>query len=237
LVVGSKSIHFYQPSLDMPTEVTDAAACRRCGTCCKKGGPAFHRRDRVFIDSGKIQLKHLFTIRQGEPVRDNVRGGLLPAATDIIKIKARPGGRTCAFYDEAAAACRVYTYRPAECRVLNCRDTRDIEAIYEKERLTRRDLLEGVSALWELVDDHQRQCAYEELLPLAGALRREKSESDEEALLYRVRYDLHLRDVVTRKGGIDPDMLDFLFGRPLTVTLNGFGIDFRQTDGRLSITR
>ena len=68
------------------------------------------------------------------------------AASDIIKIKSRPGGRVCAFYDEATAACRVYTYRPAECRALNCRDTRDIETIYEKERLTRRDLLEGVSA-------------------------------------------------------------------------------------------
>ena len=78
-----------------------------------------------------------------------------------------PGGRTCVFYDEGAAACRVYTHRAAECRALNCRDTREIEAIYEKDRLTRRDLLEGVSGLWELVADHQQQCAYDLVLPLA----------------------------------------------------------------------
>ena len=84
---------------------TEKSSCRRCGTCCKKGGPAFHLADRAIIEKGAIQLKHLTTIREGEPAWDNVSGGVLPAPTDIIKIKSRPGGRTCVFYDEEAAAC------------------------------------------------------------------------------------------------------------------------------------
>jgi Fe-S-cluster containining protein len=158
-------------SCNVSTHQNDPPACRRCGICCKKGGPALHRCDRELVDGGEVPLRHLVTIRKGEPAWDNVHGRLLPAAGDIIKVRSRTGGRTCVYYDLPNAACRIYARRPLECRVLDCRDTRAIEAVYEKERLTRRDLLEGVSALWELVAEHQRQCAYEKILPLAQAVR------------------------------------------------------------------
>jgi hypothetical protein len=159
----------------------------------------------------------------------------LPAPSDIIKIKSRPSGRTCVFFDEAAAACRVYTHRPSECHALDCRDTRQIEAVYEKDRLTRRDLLEGVAGLWDLVLDHQERCAYEKVLPLADAVRRRTRPDAVDDLLYLVRYDLHLRDLVVRQGGTEPDMLDFLFGRPLTEPLRSLGIGIRQEAGRLVV--
>ena len=52
-------------------------------------------------------------------------------------------------------------------------------------------------------------------------------------LLYLVRYDLHLRQLVVEKGGLDSDMLDFLFGCPLTETLKSLGIKIRQEAGKL----
>lgn len=217
------------------TSESDKSSCRRCGTCCKKGGPSFHLNDRAIIDSGAIQLKHLYTIREKELAWDNVRGGVLPAPTDIIKIKSRSGGRVCVFHDEVTAACTVYTHRPAECRALNCRDTRGIEAIYEKNRLTRKELLEGVAGLWELVEDHQMRCSYDTILPLAEEVRKQTRADAVQELLYLVRYDLHFRDLVVQKGGTDPEMLDFLFGRPLTVTLKSFGIEIRQKEGKLVI--
>ena len=216
------------------TSHADNLQCRRCGTCCEKGGPSFHVKDRAIIDSGALPLKRLFTIRLGEPAHDNVRGGVLPASSDIIKIKPRPGGRACVLYDPETAACRVYTHRPTECRVLNCRDTRALEAIYDKDRLTRKDLLEGVAGLWDLVVEHQSQCAWEAVLPRLEAVRN-RDETAMQKVLYRVRYDLQLRDLVTRQGQTDPDLLDFLFGRPMTVILKPMGVVIRQTDGKLSI--
>ena len=38
-----------------------------------------------------------------------------------------------------------------------------------------------------------------------------------------VRYDQEIRRMVISQGGIEPDMLDFLFGRPLEKTIEDFG--------------
>ena len=50
-----------------------AGECRRCGTCCEKGGPALHGEDRPLVDRGQVPARCLFTIRAGEPVRDDMR--------------------------------------------------------------------------------------------------------------------------------------------------------------------
>ncbi len=212
---------------------SDLSACRRCGTCCRKGGPALHRADLVILEKGVIRLARLATIREGEPAWDNVAGSVMPAVTDILKIKPRPGGRACVFYDEKAAACSVYAHRPVECRALDCRDTRAIEAIYRKDRLTRQDLLQGESGLWELVADHQRRCSYGLVLPLAAEVRRKSRGGALDELLYLVRYDLHLRGLLVEKGATDPDMTDFLFGTALITVLRGLGVRIRQEQGRL----
>ena len=61
--------------------------CQRCGVCCEKGGPSLHIKDRRLVDSGRIPARCLFTIRQGELARDNVKGTLEPMAAELIKIK------------------------------------------------------------------------------------------------------------------------------------------------------
>ena len=60
--------------------------CSRCGTCCKKGGPAFHLKDKSLLAKGRIKMNAIYTIRQGEPVYDNVINEVIAAKTDIIKI-------------------------------------------------------------------------------------------------------------------------------------------------------
>jgi Fe-S-cluster containining protein len=52
----------------------DENPCRRCGTCCEKGGPSLHREDRPLVDNGQIPVRHLFTIRRGELAQDNIKG-------------------------------------------------------------------------------------------------------------------------------------------------------------------
>lgn len=203
--------------------------CRRCGTCCKKGGPALHAKDRSLVESGRIPLKDLYTLRRGEWVRDDVRGTLQPLKEEIIKIKVRRAGhRACRYYVDRDGACSVYAFRPSECRALQCWDTRKIERIYSVERLQRKDLIGQVKGLWDLVEDHDRRCCYERLHRLVRRLKDRRSESVVDKVLEMLRYDAELRNLVIEKARVDPGMLEFLFGRPLAETAGQFGIRFRR---------
>lgn len=199
-------------------------ACHQCGTCCRKGGPSFHREDRALIDDGLIQAKDLFTIRQGEPAHENVQGGISPVETDIIKIKGKKGVWECAFLDEKTNRCTIYENRPLECRALMCWDTRKIEAIYHRTRLTRKDLLQNVAGLWELVEDHQQRCDYRSILGLAGKSGEVPDNKARKKILEIIEFDTQIRILTTQQGGIQLALTEFLFGRPLTVTLPLMGI-------------
>ncbi len=216
--------------------MTTDTECQRCGTCCKAGGPALHLEDRGLVKSGKIPLKDLYTIRRGELARDNVRGTLQPVVSELIKIKGDGHSWTCRYYHAQSKGCSAYKDRPLECRVLNCRDTAAIEAIYDRQRLTRKDLLAGIPHLWSLVEEHEKRCAYGVLARLAVQLKENQGGAAADSLLEIVGYDSHLRALITEKGKPDPALLDFLFGRPLTATLPGFGLQARQKGGKLIVT-
>lgn len=209
-----------------------AGHCRRCGTCCAKGGPAFHQVDKALIEKGVIPAKHLYTIRIGEPVMDNVRGEKGFALSEMIKIKGRDGSWTCCFFDDAKCHCTIYDNRPIECRELKCWDTRSLEQIYDKNRLNRKDLLSDVKDLWVLIEEHERLCPYgrlnEFLVPAS-----QHNETAADAVLSMVAYDMHLRDVLVEKGGVDSEMTDFLFGRPLTETIKAFGVRVEQNGEKI----
>jgi hypothetical protein len=84
--------------------------------------------------------------------------------------------------------------------VLNCRDTRQIEKVYESARLTRRDLLSGVDGLWDMVEAHEQHCSYGELKSLVGEVGRDGRPKQEEAILEIIRYDAHVRRLTSEKG-------------------------------------
>ena len=198
--------------------------CRQCGTCCRKGGPCLHVEDLPLVESGFIPLKQLFTIRQGEPAYDNVAEVIAPAVTDIIKLKGvSDGSSTCCFYDAAARGCSIYAHRPAECRALKCWDSREIEKIYKRQRLTRRHLLSRVEGLRELVQDHQERCDYGYVAELAAQLKLvDPPAKAGETLLELIQYDQSLRQVTCERASLDPQLLPFLFGRPLSFTIQMF---------------
>jgi len=195
------------------------ASCLRCGTCCRKGGPALHMEDRDLVMQGVIHTRHLYTIRKGEFARDPVQGDLIRVESDIIKIKGRGDSWACRFLDEGANACRIYEHRPLECRHLECWDTSRFRQIYGLGRLSRKDLLAGVEGLWELIEDHERRSDYDlfcrlpERRPGPGA-----AEVDRRAAEI-ARYDAELRRLMVTQGGLEPEMLDFLLGRPVETVL------------------
>ena len=210
--------------------------CTRCGTCCRKGGPALHLDDKWLIEQGYIPSKHLYTIRNNEPSYDNVQGCLIPATSDIIKIKGLNRSRTCCFFSVTKNECEIYDFRPLECRVLKCWDTRDIEKMYSLDRLTRKDLVSNVKGLWELIEDHQRRCSYGQLKHLVDDLHGDQKAKALEKTLEMIAYDTGIRQLVAQKGGLDPELTDFLFGRPLVDTIGMYGFKVEMIGGRYSLT-
>ena len=209
-------------------------SCRRCGTCCKKGGPALHADDRDLVESGRIPLKDLYTIRRGELVRDNVRGTLQPLDAEIIKIKARQEGAwTCRYFDDPDGRCRIYASRPVECRALQCWDTGKLERMYTQGRLQRKNLLKAVDGLWDVIDDHDRRCSYESLGRLIRRIKTDGNQADADSVLEILQYDAEIRNLVVERAGLDPEILDFLLGRPLAETVHQFGIRLEHAGGKL----
>jgi Fe-S-cluster containining protein len=195
------------------------SSCLRCGSCCRKGGPALHLEDRDLVIQGVIHTRHLYTIRKGEFARDPVRGELIRVDADIIKVKGLGASWTCRYFDENANACRIYEDRPLECRHLECWDTSRFEQVYRNSRLSRKDLLAGIQGLWELIEDHERRCDYDRIRRLPACQPGSGAAGVERELAEMGRYDAELRRLMAAQGGLEPEMLDFLLGRPVAVVL------------------
>ena len=189
--------------------------CSTCGTCCRKGGPALHLEDRPLVEQGFIHTRHLYTIRRGEPARDSVRDRLIRVDSDIIKIKGSSGNWACCFLDGDSNRCRIYEHRPLECRELECWNTSRLEQVYDRGRLSRRDLLAGIDGLWELIEDHERLCSYERIRGWLEGPSARSSETSRHQLAEIMNYDAEVRRLMISRGGLEPGMLDFLLGRPV----------------------
>jgi hypothetical protein len=50
-----------------------------------------------------------------------------------------------------------------------------------------------------------------------------------------LRYDESLRELLVEKGQAPAEMLDFLLGRPLAVTLPGFQVRVTRRGGRIQL--
>ena len=203
----------------MKPATSSRSTCSRCGTCCRKGGPALHQEDRERVEQGAIHTRHLYTIRKGEWATDPVQGGLIRVDGDIIKIKGRGESWACRFLDDRTGACRIYADRPLECRLLECRDTARLEQAYRRGRLSRRDLLADVKGLWELIEDHERRCDVDGIRRLLERKPGRGRAGVESELAGMVRYDAEIRRLMVAQGGLEAEMLDFLLGRPVEIVL------------------
>jgi len=212
-------------------------ACNRCGTCCRKGGPSFHQTDKELIEKGVIPSSQLYTIREGEFAHDNVKKAVRPVDSDIIKVKGKNDTWICRFLNEPDNSCTIYENRPLECRALQCWDTREIEGIYAENRLTRKDLISVVEGLWSLIEDHQHRCDYRKIGNLVKALGGGNDGKTQRKLAEIIQYDTEIRKIVIEKTGLEPEMLDFLFGRPLSKTIENFGFSVQQDGKKIILKR
>lgn len=211
-----------------PDDAPGKRGCVGCGTCCRKGGPAFHLQDQHLIREGMIPLAALYTIRKGELARDEARGQLAPVESDIVKIQGKDGTWSCRFFDEASRRCTIYPYRPLECRVLTCWDTREILRVYDRQRLTRKDLVGRLPGLWPLVEAHDRRCDWHQIRSWITPGRGIDS-AHHPALKEMIGYDEAMRQLVAEKG-MEPGVMPFLFGRPLAAILKAILVPVNPTE-------
>jgi len=170
------------------------------------------------VEDGTIPLAAIVTLRPGERVFDQPAQQLLTLRDEMLKIKGRDNSWTCLFYNAEGHTCGIYEHRPAECDALFCRDIGPLAEMYGQGRLTRADILPEGHPLLELIAEHGAKCA----VPTVEATAKRARDGDAEAgreLREMVRYDREMRRLMAEKGGMDPAMNEFLFGRPLSVLL------------------
>nr|CBX28251.1 hypothetical protein N47_G35750 [uncultured Desulfobacterium sp.] len=178
--------------------------------------------DLSLIEEGFIPAKHLYTIRKGEPVCDNRIDKIISAPSDMIKIKGQGNRWVCFFYMEKENKCDIYQYRPIECRLLDCQDTSGIEQIFGKNLLTRQNIIGKIEGLWDMVTEHDQRCSYEEITKLFDKSGKKKSKYFLQEVSQLIEYDKALREIVVAKGGLESGLLDFLFGRPISIAFKHY---------------
>jgi hypothetical protein len=109
--------------------------------------------------------------------------------------------------------------------------------MYTRRRLTREDLISKIEGLWDLVRDHQERCDYEKINKLINGLDGPHPGRARRELLTIIQFDAEIRKLVLEKGGLDSEMLDFVFGRSLKETLPNYGVTIRSDGTKTTITR
>jgi len=209
--------------------------CIRCGQCCLKASPTLQEEDVHLVRDGFIEPRHLYTIRAGEPVWDNIHEELTTAKEELIKLREKGGKGGCLHYDEGARACAIYEHRPAQCAALACWDLHDFMEVYGRPKASRRDIIRD-RTLVALIHEHEKRCGYNGLERLLERIEPEGEDAVRE-ILEVLRFDYHLRPLVAEKTGVSPADMDLLFGRPLVETISMYGLRVsREADGSFFLT-
>ena len=208
--------------------------CIRCGTCCMKGGPALHTDDLQLVLQNKIHLEHLVTIRQGEPALSPFGSKLEYLQSEIIKLKGQANDWACLFFDKQSSSCMIYQHRPLECTLLKCWDTADLEKVLYQELLIRSDIIPGDGPVQEYITLHEKECSLAGLGSLLSSLPVALSQDEVIAELTNiVQKDMAIRARALASSDFQEKTELFVFGRPLFIILQNFGIRVQGVGGTL----
>ena len=202
--------------------------CIRCGECCTRSSPTLQRQDLHLIQEGSIAKQHLYSIRKGELVWDNVIEALVVTREEMIKIREKED-RSCFYYDQADKTCRIHEKRPAQCSAMACWDPERFMMVYKEPKLTRHDVIKN-PALAGLVRAHESKCGYEAMEEHVKRIEME-GERAVEAIIRMLRFDHRLRPHLSQELDLDLKEMDFIFGRPMTDTIVMFGLKVEERTG------
>ena len=196
-------------------------SCKRCGTCCKNGGPALHKQDLHLFDNHTLQVENCVTIRKAEPAFSPLSQTIEPVKSELIKISGSSKSWQCCFFEENKNQCGIYANRPVECSLLQCWNTEALTNMVYTDTLTRSDLIEDKSLL-EMISRHETLCSYSGF----GDFTNDK---DKPGLTKMINLDLSLRQEAVNTHGLSLSKELFLFGRPMFQSTSFYGVTVRQT--------
>lgn len=214
--------------------------CRRCGQCCRLGGPTLMRGDADRLLDGTLPLSGLVCLRRGEWARhDGSRGttalaapgpdSLAPLASEMLKLAGTGGGPhpwQCPHLQEAGgqAACAIHGRRPLQCRTLFCQAPQAVEDLLATgDFLSRAELfarlapVEPRASLWqELAEAYEQTCSAGVYLRLCQELATTPEVlAVRRELAEKERYDEAFRQLCVERGALEPELLPLVLGRPL----------------------
>ncbi|MDD5757759.1 MAG: YkgJ family cysteine cluster protein [Desulfobulbaceae bacterium] len=194
-------------------------SCKRCGTCCSKGGPALHTEDLPLIDGRHLTIPDLITIRAGEPVFSPLVNTIEPSRSELIKLAGQDDSWTCHFFDQAQNLCGIYANRPLECRLLKCWETADLTQVIYQHCLSRHDIIPANDDLWELITIQEEHCEFAKIAALAAEFITTCNSTTQTEIGRIVSLDLKIRQraIQLRRLSVAEELL--YFGRPLFKSL------------------
>ncbi len=207
-------------------------SCRRCGTCCLQGGPALHTDDLVLLASGVLPWCSLITVRRGELVHHPLADGVRAARVELVKIGGSGRQWTCRYF---ADGCTIYDHRPLACRALKCWHTKEVEALMEKETISRLDILPGDHPLVPAIHFQEREFPCE-LFEEIHSRRSEPEAWTTAELERRANLELRWRSELVARHSLSLGEELFFFGRPYFQLLQALGFAVSESAGGLRLT-
>jgi Fe-S-cluster containining protein len=205
-------------------------SCKRCGTCCRKGGPALHSEDEKLFLEGYIRQDILVTIRKGEYAFSPLTGRLERVQTELVKIAGKGRSWVCCLYTEQESSCGIYDRRPLECRLLKCWDTAELLPVIGKGTLTRADVVGTDSPMMKYIVTMEREISLDHVENLISAMQQsDRHEPYLSQLSTLARHDLALRSRAVSEYRLSLGDELFLFGRPLFKILSSRGVRIPMT--------
>jgi hypothetical protein len=128
----------------------------------------------------------------------------------------------------------IYQHRPKECTLLKCWDTADLEKVLYQELLNRSDIIPGDGPIQEYITLHESECSLAGLGSLLFTLPVASSQDEVIAeLTNMVQKDMAIRARALASSGFQGKTELLVFGRPLFIILQNFGIRVQEMGGTL----
>ena len=214
--------------------MTLQSECKRCGTCCEKGGPALHTQDLPLIEKGFLSFDNIISIRSGELAHDPVSNSIEPVKVELLKIRGIKDSWACIFYDKAGNGCSIYDHRPIACKVLKCWDTDDILELAGKDLISRLDIVKEGNPLRERLIEHEELFPCPDLKTISKTISH-SSKKTVKKLERIINKDLAYRIRATGEFNLSVSQELFYFGRPLFQLLIPLGFTARETSSGIKL--
>lgn len=223
----------WQPLVDAAVRATEEMLpiCAACGTCCRRSSPTLHEDDLELLRGDSIPPSKLMTLRKGEPVLTPLMERPLYLTEERVKVREKPGTTTCVFLDEDTDRCTIYHDRPLQCRAQACWDESLARELLQETPLNRQKIFAGVGVLLEVMEEHDRRCAFDVLTRGFQQLADSEGE-DVDDVIDALAFEDHFRTTVSEQLKLPEDTQELVFGRSFRRLVRLFGYRVEdQEDG------